>query len=148
MLSPTIRSVPPAPDHRVSFGHPGGRFISVNPVRTGYSAIADEWVPIRPGTDGALLLALTHEIVSTGLYDRAFLARYTNAGYLIDVDPASDTSHRSSVRKVDESAVNVSQSAGGASSLKTLASIVFGPVRRNCDTSIFEICFQFRVEAV
>ena len=64
------------------------------------------------------------------------------------VDPASDTSHRSSVRKVDESAVNVSQSAGGASSLKTLASIVFGPVRRNCDTSIFEICFQFRVEAV
>src|SRR5947208_13292379 len=38
------------------------------------------------------------------------------------VDPASDTSHRSSVRKVDESAVSLSQSAGGASSLKTLAS--------------------------
>ena len=33
----------------------GGRFISINPVRTGYSAIADEWIPIRPGTDGALL---------------------------------------------------------------------------------------------
>ena len=29
-------------------------FISINPVRTGYSAIADEWIPIRPGTDGAL----------------------------------------------------------------------------------------------
>ncbi len=36
----------------------GGRFISINPVRTGYSAIADEWIPIRPGTDGALLLAI------------------------------------------------------------------------------------------
>ena len=36
------------------FKRDGGRFISVNPVRTGYSAIADEWVPIRPGTDGAL----------------------------------------------------------------------------------------------
>jgi sulfite dehydrogenase (quinone) subunit SoeA len=71
------------------FKRRGGRFISVNPVRTGYSAIADEWVPIRPGTDGALLLALTHEILETGLYDRAFLARYSNAGYLINVDPTS-----------------------------------------------------------
>ncbi|MGO8755325.1 MAG: molybdopterin-dependent oxidoreductase, partial [Gallionellaceae bacterium] len=35
------------------FKREGGRFISINPVRTGYSAIADEWVPIRPGTDGA-----------------------------------------------------------------------------------------------
>ena len=39
------------------FKRAGGRFVSINPVRTGYSAIADEWVPIRPGTDGALLLA-------------------------------------------------------------------------------------------
>jgi anaerobic selenocysteine-containing dehydrogenase len=71
------------------FKRRGGRFISVNPVRTGYSAIADEWVPIRPGTDGALLLALTHEIINTGLYDRGFLARYSNSGYLINVDPKS-----------------------------------------------------------
>ncbi len=71
------------------FKRRGGRFISINPVRTGYSAIADEWVPIRPGTDGALLLALTHEIIQTGLYDRPFIARYTNAGYLIDMDPES-----------------------------------------------------------
>jgi anaerobic selenocysteine-containing dehydrogenase len=71
------------------FKRRGGRFISVNPVRTGYSAIADEWVPIRPGTDGALFLALIHEIIQTGLYDRDFLVRYTNAGYLIDNDPAS-----------------------------------------------------------
>jgi len=41
------------------FKRRGGRFVSINPVRTGYSAIADEWIPIRPGTDGALLLALT-----------------------------------------------------------------------------------------
>ncbi len=48
------------------FKRDGGRFISINPVRTGYSAIADEWVPIRPGTDGALLLALIHEIIAHG----------------------------------------------------------------------------------
>jgi sulfite dehydrogenase (quinone) subunit SoeA len=72
------------------FKRDGGRFISVNPVRTGYSAIADEWVPIKPGTDGALLLALCHEIVRQGLYDRPFLARYTNAGYLVNLDETSN----------------------------------------------------------
>jgi anaerobic selenocysteine-containing dehydrogenase len=71
------------------FKRAGGRFVSVNPVRTGYSAIADEWVPIRPGTDGALLLALMNEIVAQGLYDRPFIARYTNGGQLVIADPAS-----------------------------------------------------------
>ena len=72
------------------FKRQGGRFVAINPVRTGYSAIADEWVPIKPGTDGALLLALVHEIIALGLYDREFLARYTNAGQLVNQDSASD----------------------------------------------------------
>jgi anaerobic selenocysteine-containing dehydrogenase len=73
------------------FKRSGGRFVSINPVRTGYSAIADEWLPIKPGTDGALLLALCHEIVHRGLYDREFLARYTNSGYLVNLDVDSAT---------------------------------------------------------
>ena len=72
------------------FKRRGGRFISVNPVRTGYSAIADEWVPIRPGTDGALILAIVHELIALGLYDREFLVRYSNAGQLVDLDERSD----------------------------------------------------------
>ncbi len=72
------------------FKRRGGRFVSINPVRTGYSAIADEWVPIRPGTDGALLLAIVHEIIALGLYDREFLVRYTNAGHLVNLDEHSD----------------------------------------------------------
>ncbi|OGS98953.1 MAG: formate dehydrogenase [Gallionellales bacterium RIFCSPLOWO2_12_FULL_59_22] len=72
------------------FKREGGRFISINPVRTGYSAIADEWVGIRPGTDGALLLALIHEIIELGLYDRDFLVRYTNSGQLVNLDDAHD----------------------------------------------------------
>src|SRR3990172_954187 len=68
----------------------GGRFVSINPIRTGYSAIADEWVGIRPGTDGALLLALVHEIIALGLYDREFLVRYTNSGQLVSRDGSSD----------------------------------------------------------
>ena len=72
------------------FKRNGGRFISINPVRTGYSAIADEWVPIKPGTDGALFLALIHELIKTGLYDREFLVQYTNSAELVNQDEASD----------------------------------------------------------
>jgi anaerobic selenocysteine-containing dehydrogenase len=71
------------------FKRNGGRFISINPVRTGYSAIADEWIPIKPGTDGALMLALCHELIKTGLYDREFLQQYSNAAELVNMDPNS-----------------------------------------------------------
>ena len=41
----------------------GAKIVSINPVRTGYSAIADEWIGIRPGTDGLLVGALIHELL-------------------------------------------------------------------------------------
>ncbi|HIP53495.1 MAG TPA: sulfite dehydrogenase subunit SoeA [Chromatiales bacterium] len=76
--------------HISKFKRRGGKFISINPIRTGYSAIADEWVPIKPGTDGALFLALIHEIIKQGLFDRDFLVRYTNAAELVINDPERD----------------------------------------------------------
>ncbi|GMQ87871.1 MAG: molybdopterin oxidoreductase family protein [Gammaproteobacteria bacterium] len=71
------------------FKRQGGKFISINPVRTGYSAIADEWIPIKPGTDGALFLALINEIIKQGLYDRDFLVNYSNSAELVNMDPDS-----------------------------------------------------------
>jgi anaerobic selenocysteine-containing dehydrogenase len=68
------------------FKRSGGRFISINPVRTGYSAIADEWIPIKPGTDGALFMALLHELIASDLIDHAFLKRFTNAPQLVVMD--------------------------------------------------------------
>jgi anaerobic selenocysteine-containing dehydrogenase len=72
------------------FKRAGGRFVAINPIRTGYAAIADEWIPIRPGTDGALFMALIRELIALGLYDREFVTRYTNAGQLVNQDAASD----------------------------------------------------------
>jgi sulfite dehydrogenase (quinone) subunit SoeA len=46
-------------------GARGAKIVSVNPVRTGYSAIADEWIGIRPGTDGLFVGALIHELLRT-----------------------------------------------------------------------------------
>jgi anaerobic selenocysteine-containing dehydrogenase len=64
----------------------GAKFVSVNPVRTGYSAIADEWLGIRPGTDGMLILALVHELLRAGKVDLDYLLRYTNAPFLVIQD--------------------------------------------------------------
>ena len=72
------------------FKRQGGKFIAINPVRSGYAGIADEWIPIKPGTDGALFLALINEIIKQGLYDRDFLVNYTNAAELVNVEPGSD----------------------------------------------------------
>ncbi len=65
----------------------GGRIIAVNPVRTGYNAIADEWVGITPGTDGLFVLALVHELLRAGRVDVDYLRRWTNAPWLIDRNP-------------------------------------------------------------
>src|SRR6185369_5147535 len=61
----------------------GAKFISINPVCTGYSAIADEWLGIRPGTDGLFVLSLIHELLRADKVDFAYLGRYTNAAWLV-----------------------------------------------------------------
>jgi anaerobic selenocysteine-containing dehydrogenase len=67
----------------------GVKIVSVNPVRTGYSAIADEWLAIRPGTDGLFVLALVHELLRAGRIDAASLAATTNAPWLVIDDPGA-----------------------------------------------------------
>jgi anaerobic selenocysteine-containing dehydrogenase len=65
----------------------GAKFVSVNPVKTGYSAIADEWVGLRPGTDGLFVAAIIHELLGAGKVDLDYLVRYTNAPWLVIQDP-------------------------------------------------------------
>jgi len=67
----------------------GAKFVSVNPVRTGYSAIADEWIGIRPGTDGLFVLALVHELLKGDRVDFDYLVRYTNAAWLVIQGPGA-----------------------------------------------------------
>ncbi len=64
----------------------GAKFVAVNPVRTGYGAIADEWVGIRPGTDGLFIMSLVHELLKSGNVDVDYLIRYTNSGWLVIQD--------------------------------------------------------------
>ena len=68
----------------------GARMIGVNPIRTGYNAVADDWVGITPGTDGQFILALVHCLMKAGKIDLDYLARFTNASVLVNQDPKSE----------------------------------------------------------
>ncbi len=62
----------------------GGKIIGVNPIRSGYNAIADEWVGITPGTDGLFILSMIHELLKAGKVDVDYLRRYTNLPQLVN----------------------------------------------------------------
>ncbi|MEQ8604746.1 MAG: molybdopterin oxidoreductase family protein [Marivibrio sp.] len=65
----------------------GAKVVSVNPVRTGYSAIADEWIGVRPGTDGLFAGALIHELLQAERVDFDWLAAMTDAPFLVIRNP-------------------------------------------------------------
>ncbi|MEL6700134.1 MAG: molybdopterin oxidoreductase family protein, partial [Pseudomonadota bacterium] len=78
----------------------GGRFVSVNPVRTGYSAVADDWLGIKPGTDGLLILSVIHELFRTQKIDIDYLLRYSNAAFLV-IDAPGTADHGMIARDKD-----------------------------------------------
>ena len=65
----------------------GAKIVAVNPVRSGYGAIADEWIGIRPGTDGLFAFALAHELLRMDRIDLDYLVRYANAHWLVIDNP-------------------------------------------------------------
>ncbi len=54
----------------------GAKLIVIKPHMQPDAAEADIWVPIRPGTDGALALAMLHVIINEGLYDKDFVEKW------------------------------------------------------------------------
>jgi anaerobic selenocysteine-containing dehydrogenase len=42
------------------------------------AAVSDKWYPVKPGTDGAVALAMAHILMSEGLYDEKFINKWTN----------------------------------------------------------------------
>ncbi|MDP2661724.1 MAG: molybdopterin-dependent oxidoreductase [Dehalococcoidia bacterium] len=57
----------------------GAKFIFVDPRFTdSAAALADQWIPIRPGTDTAMLIAMAFVLIDEGLHDQDFLRGYTS----------------------------------------------------------------------
>jgi len=82
----------------------GAHLVVVDPRRAGLATKADHWLRVRPGTDAALALSLTHVMIENGWFDVDFVRRWTNAPLLVradtgrllrgnDVSPAGDRAH-------------------------------------------------------
>lgn len=55
----------------------GAKVVVVDPRFSTAAAKADRWLPIKPGTDTALLLAWIHVLIKENLYDREYVEKYT-----------------------------------------------------------------------
>ncbi len=65
----------------------GLKVVAVDPVCGPAGSKADEWVPIRPGTDAALVYSLINVLLNElGIYDEKFIKKHTNGPYLVKPD--------------------------------------------------------------
>jgi thiosulfate reductase/polysulfide reductase chain A len=55
----------------------GAKVVVVDPRHSAMAAIASEWIPVRPGADLALLLAMAHVLITENRYDAAFVRDHT-----------------------------------------------------------------------
>jgi anaerobic selenocysteine-containing dehydrogenase len=68
----------------------GMKITHLDPRLRSAGPFADTWLPIRPGTDLALALALCHELIRLGYIDRPYLTNHTNAAMLVKSDGMID----------------------------------------------------------
>ena len=69
----------------------GAKVIAINPVRTGYNSVADQWLGIRPGTDGLLVLSIVHTLLKKKKIDLDYLQSFTNSPFLVSVTSTNDS---------------------------------------------------------
>ena len=64
----------------------GTKFVMVDPRFSRSAAKADEWVPLRPGTDTALAMGMIHVVISEGLMKPDYVLQHSNAPFLVRRD--------------------------------------------------------------
>ena len=64
----------------------GARLVAIDPRYTSSASKADEYISIRPGTDGALILGMLNVILDRGLEDRQFISEHTVGPFLVRSD--------------------------------------------------------------
>lgn len=72
-----IENHPVAATYFKQFTKRGGKLIVMDPRGVGLRRFADEMVQFRPGADVSMLNAIMHVIVEEGLYDQAYIEKFT-----------------------------------------------------------------------
>lgn len=67
----------------------GAKLVVIDPRQTGSARDAELWLRVRPGTDGALAMGLSRQLIKTRRYNEAFVRNDTNACFLV----RDDTGH-------------------------------------------------------
>ena len=60
----------------------GAKVVCLDPRMSELASKADEWIPVKPGTDHAFFLAMLHTLLREKLYDEPFVSSHTNAPFL------------------------------------------------------------------
>ncbi|MFA4836227.1 MAG: molybdopterin-dependent oxidoreductase, partial [Dehalococcoidia bacterium] len=64
----------------------GAKLVDIGLIKDPTAQGADWWIQVTPGSDGALALAMIDTIIMEKLYDEEYVAKYTNAPFLVRVD--------------------------------------------------------------
>lgn len=64
----------------------GAKLVVVDPRRAGLAGRADQWLRLRPGTDGALALGIAGAMIAAGWYDRDFIVQWSTGPFLVRGD--------------------------------------------------------------
>ncbi|MBT4709984.1 MAG: molybdopterin-dependent oxidoreductase [Alphaproteobacteria bacterium] len=64
----------------------GAKLVVVDPRCAGLANKADQWLRVRPGTDGALALGIAGQMIENGWFDKKFVANWTNGSFLVRID--------------------------------------------------------------
>lgn len=67
----------------------GTTLICIDPVQSETAKMSDEWISLRPGSDGALAWSLVHQLISTNRFDLEFVSTHTNLPFLLDAESAT-----------------------------------------------------------
>jgi anaerobic selenocysteine-containing dehydrogenase len=67
-----------------------GRVIAIDPRLSNVAAKAHEWLPINPGTDGALAVAIAHVLLTEGMWSREFVGDFKDGKNLFVAGNAVD----------------------------------------------------------
>ena len=115
----------------------GVDFVNISPLREDIDPRADaRWLPIRPSTDVAMMLALCQTMLAEGLHDQAFLDRYTHgfdrfAAYLMGDTDGVEKSPEWAAAICDLPAEDIRNLAQRMAGARTMISVAWALTRQD-----------------